>query len=60
MRNTPYVSGRRINIAKEILPVAAPDVVRQIILQEGTYTLIKESYHDVENPDQLRAFSTLP
>ena len=26
------------------------------------YTLIKESYHDVENPDQLRvlAFSTLP
>ncbi len=26
------------------------------------HTLIKESYHDVENPDQLRvlAFSTLP
>ena len=28
----------------------------------SSYTLIKEIYHDVENPDQLKvlAFSTLP
>ncbi len=32
------------------------------IIDSLTYTLIKERYHDVENPDQLKvlAFSTLP
>ncbi len=36
---------------------AVPDVVTY----SKAYTLTKESYHDVENPDQLRvlAFSTL-
>ena len=35
MRNTPYVAGRRIDLVKEILPVAAPSVMKQIVQQSG-------------------------
>ena len=37
MRNTPYVAGRRINLVKEILPVAAPSVMKQIVQHQGQY-----------------------
>ena len=37
MRNTPYVAGRRIDLVKEILPVAAPSVMKQIVQQPGQY-----------------------
>ena len=37
MRNTPYVAGRRINLVKEILPVAAPSVMKQIVQHQGQF-----------------------
>ena len=37
MRNTPYVAGRRINLVKEILPVAAPSVTKQIVQHQGQF-----------------------
>lgn len=33
--NTPFVSGRKVDIAREILPVASPRIARQIV--GGTY-----------------------
>ena len=42
MRNTPYVAGRKIDLVKEILPVAAPSVMKQIVHQPGQYLKVKK------------------
>lgn len=39
-RNTPYVTGRKVHLRDEVLPVASPSVAKQIITKSGSETCV--------------------
>ncbi|ELU12693.1 hypothetical protein CAPTEDRAFT_129802 [Capitella teleta] len=44
-RNTPYVSGRTVDLRREIYPVASPSVSKQILLRSGETCVIGKCYY---------------
>ncbi|KAK2174925.1 hypothetical protein NP493_767g01026 [Ridgeia piscesae] len=49
-RNTPYVTGRKVHLRDEVLPVASPTVAKQIISKSGSETCVVASCQYCKEP----------
>lgn len=55
-RNTPFATGRVVDIKKEILPVASPAVTRQLIRRGMKYYIYVHIYKELTEGDSRPCF----